>query len=574
MRVRKAGSSANSRLKNMGGRLRLIVCLAALLAVLLASPAAHAWDEIQGAVAREAGTCVSWSPARIDCFTRSANSALSWTYRENGTWSAPRDLGGKLAAAPSCVVRGPGGINCYAVSAKGVLATIYLNGAKWSNWSSLGGALEPSRVSCVGLGRDRIACFARGRENQLMSRRWSGGKTWEPWRDLGGTLTADPACMGVGGSRAACFARGARGEFVAYLPDASGSGGGWTTLGGNIEGRPSCVRLGSGEAACAAQSRGGRLHTWRGMPVYGASAGLISSIDDAVTAEPACVLQSGSLVCFLRNARRQLVRRSLGAGVDTSRDGVIADTPTVVAVTCLSLGADGIGCALTDAERRLHYAAGLEADGAESAEAEVDENDAGAWYLSNMHTGEVCRILLGRDLAFGAKRLRIGPRCRRSLALPARPVQWDRDEGGLVFLAADGRVMLRFRAGEDGTWITPWRDAAFLLTRETPPDVGAPLPAARRDEEGPEQPFGRWRVVADDAGVLCTVRLGDAPLGGGFALRWGEGCDDRFAEVNFWAASRGALVFIGPGNVVVARFDSAGPGEWRSHDLGGLTLRR
>jgi hypothetical protein len=551
----------------MGGLLRLAVLFAALA---VAVPA-HAWDEVHAGVVREAAECVSWSSTRVDCFTRNISGALMWTYREAGKWSAAVDLGGKLAAAPNCVVRGPGGINCYAVSTKGVLATIYLNGSKWSAWSSLGGELKPARISCVGLARDRIVCFARGRGDQLMSRRWSGGKAWEPWRDLGGALTGDPECILVGGASAACFARGSRGEFVAFLPDAAGVNGGWTTLGGNIEGKPSCLRLSSGEAACAAQSRGGRLLMWRGMPVYGEGPGVLSSLDEMVAGEPACTLQGTTPVCFLRNSRHQLVRRSLGGGGDASRDGIVADAPAVAALVCLPQGAD-IGCALTDTERRLHYATGLALEaGVESGQAEPDARDdmSGAWYLSSTRTGEVCRVLFGVDRSLAGKHLRIGPRCRRALGLPARPVHWDRDGDALRFLAFDGGVLLRFRAVESDRWVTPWRDTAFVLTRELP-GVGGPNFASG----DPSQLFGSWRLFADDAGFLCTVSLTEAQIDGGFSIHWDEGCDDRLTGVRYWAESGGALVFVGQGNVVVARFDSAGPDAWRSQAMGGLTLRR
>jgi hypothetical protein len=550
----------------MSGLLRLAITIAALAL----AGGARGWDQVQTGVAREAAQCVSWSATRVDCFTRNAAGALMWTHREGAKWSGPTNLGGKLAAVPSCVVRGPGGINCYAVSTKGVLATIYLNGSKWGAWTSLGGELKPSRVSCVGLARDRIVCFARGRNDQLMTRRWSGGKAWEPWRELGGALTGDPACILVGAASAACFARGARGEFVAFLPDAAGNGGGWTTLGGDIEGKPSCLRLTSGDAACAAQSGGGRLHMWRGMPIYGEGSGVVTAIDQAITGEPACTLQGTTPVCFLRNSRDQLVRRSLGSEADASRDGIVAGAPAVAALACLSPGAD-IGCALTDMEHRLHYATGLalEAGVGSPGDADAGEDMTGAWYLSSTRTGEVCRVLFGIDRGPAGKRLRIGPRCRRALDLPARPVHWDRDGDALQFLAFDGGVLLRFRAVEEGRWVTPWRDTAFVLTREMP-GVGGP------SFEGgdPSQLFGSWRLVAHDAGFLCEVSLTEAQIEGGFSIHWDEGCDDRLTGVRYWAESGGALVFVGQGNVVVARFDSAGPDAWRSQAMGGLTLRR
>ena len=551
-----------------------------LAAALSGAVAAQAWDEIQPAVAREAGDCVTWSANRIDCFSRSPSGSLTWIYRDHGRWSAPQDLGGKLAAAPSCVARGPGGINCFAISAKGVLATIYLNGTKWGAWASLGGTLKPSRVSCLSHARDRIVCFARGRTDQLMTRRWNGGKAWEPWRDLGGVLSADPECIIVGAAGAACFGRSATGQLVAFLPDAAGKSGGWTTLGGRIEGKPSCVRLKSGDAACAAQSGSGRLHMWRGMPVFAQNPGLMTSTDDEVTAEPACALQAGTLVCFTRNPRRQLVRRSVGAGADTSHDGVVS-APQPAGITCLSIGEDGIGCALTDADRKMHFAAGQDLQGGGGAEADAPQDDIasdgleGLWYLSNLATGGMCRVHLSGDLAFGAKRLRAGPRCR-TVDLPSRPAQWDDDGNELVFLTADSGIVLRFQPAQSGRWIGSRGNTSFLLTRDQPSESSDLMASAARpdDQDEAAELFGPWRVVADGQGQLCTIRLTNTRAGAGFAARWDPDCDPRLAGVRYWAESGAALVFVGQGNVVLARFDSAGPGSWRSQALGGLTLTR
>jgi hypothetical protein len=562
-------------------RVLLHVALLSLAAAAAWAKPAWAWDEIQPAVAREAGDCVSWSPNRVDCFSRSPSGSLTWIHRDHGKWSTPQDLGGKLAAAPSCITRGPGGINCFAISAKGVLATIYLNGTKWGAWASLGGELKPSRVACLSHARDRIVCFARGRTNQLMTRRWSGGKAWEPWSDLGGALSADPDCIIVGLTGAACFGRGAAGELVAFLPEAAGKSGGWTTLGGRIEGKPSCVRLKSGEVACAAQSRSGRLHMWRGVAVFGQAPGIVTSTDDEVTAEPACALQASTLTCFTRNPRRQLVRLSLGAGADTSHDGLLP-APQTVAITCLSIGEGGMGCALTDADGKLHFAAdqNLRAGGVAEAEAprtgEHQSTLEGLWYLSNLATGGMCRIHLSGDLAFGAKRLRAGPRCR-TVDLPSRPAQWEEEGRELVFLSADSGVVLRFQTAQAGRWISPRRDTSFLLTRD-PPEPASDLivSAARADDqdEPAAELFGAWRVASDDLGELCTIRLTSARVGPGFAARWGADCDDRFAGVRYWTESGAALVLVGQGNVIVARFDSAGPDSWRSQALGGLTLTR
>lgn len=369
---------------------------------------------------------------------------------------------------------------------------------------------------------------------------------------------------------------------MAFLPDATGKSGGWTSLGGSIEGRPSCLRLKSGEAACVAKGRSGRLHMWRGMPLYAENAGITSSSDDITTEEPACALDGGDLVCFTGNAQRQLVRRSLGTGVDTSHDGIL-ESPQVSAVTCLSFAPEQIGCVLTDGDRKLQFAAGqkLEAGTAEDPSTAADEEAQGAWYLSNLQTGGACRVELAPELAFGAKRLRVGPACRR-VGLPARPAQWDQDESELLFLAANGQVLVRFHSTRAGRWISPRRDAALLLTREPPEVTGeaSTLPdtavndVAVNDVADRAEMMGPWRVFADHAGFVCTIKLTGTPLSGGYRAQWDPACGARFANAKYWNESGPAIVFVGAGENIVARFEPAGPGKWRAQNYGGITLMR
>jgi hypothetical protein len=564
-------------------RLGLRILLLGLVGALVVSPA-RAWDEIQSGVMREAPECVSWMSGRVDCLTRLANGHLSWVYLANGKWSEARDLGGALAAAPSCVVRGPNGLNCFATSAKGVLATINLNGATWSKWASLGGDLIPTRISCVFLARDRIACFGRGRQGQLMMRKWAGGKTWEDWRNLGGALSADPDCIPVNGAAAACFGRAVNGELAAFLPDPTGKTGAWSQLGGRIEGRPSCVRLKSGDAACVAQGRSGRLHMWRGMPLLDQSAGITTSSDEVATGEPACALESSTLVCFIRNAQGQLVRRSLGSGADTTRDGIL-ESPTVAATACLAVAPETIGCIVTDSARRLQFAAGpkLAAGAPEAPTTAADEGAEGAWYLSNLQTGGACRVQLSPEVTFGAKRLRVGPACRR-IGLRLRPTLWDQDESELLFISADGHTLVRFHSTRAGRWISPQREAAFLLTREPPEETGeaatlAEAPSASAPQALPEHDdrvglFGAWRVLSGGRATECTVEFTDLRAGGGYGMVWNGPCGPRYSSVRYWAESGPALVFLGADEMVVARFNAGPDGKWHTDALGGMTLSR
>lgn len=551
----------------------------------------------------EAPECVSWAAGRIDCFVRSSSGRLTWSFSQKGKWSAPRDLGGVLASAPSCIVRGPQGINCFAISAKGMLATIALNGSTWSKWGSLGGPLKPSRVSCVGLGRDRIACFALGSNGALMQRTWNGGKVWDPWRNLGGALSSDPECVAANASPA-CFGRSATGELAAYFFDATGRRGGWASLGARIEGKPSCVRPQSGEATCVAQGLSGRLQIWRGMAALGAGGGITTSSDDVTAGDPACALQGHKLVCFTRDAQRQLTRRTIGAGGDTSRDGVLA-SPAVAGVQCLSLGNEGLGCIVADTGGKLHYASGqaLEAGTVVEPSTAADEEAQGVWFLTNLSSGAMCRAHLGSE---GGKRLRLGPRCRR-LGVPGVAVQWDQAENTLLFLNPDGSVALRFHSTQTGRWISPRRSEAFMLSRETPEGVSemvdtpaampateppaspsappieetpspAPQPSAEnRVGEAPDiyaEMTGSWRVFSDESGFVCSINLSELPGRRGLVAFSDDACDSLLPPIDTWRDAGQAMLLFSPNGRLVARFDAVQQGRWRAENMGGITLTR
>lgn len=60
-------------------------------------------------------------------------------------------------------------------------------------WESLGGNFT-SGPAIITQGTGRIDIFARGTDNQLWQKYWTGN-AWGPWDTLGGTLTSDPAAV-------------------------------------------------------------------------------------------------------------------------------------------------------------------------------------------------------------------------------------------------------------------------------------------------------------------------------------------------------------------------------------------
>jgi hypothetical protein len=235
---------------------------------------------------------------------------------------------------------------------------------------------------------------------------------------------------------------------------------------------------------------------------------------------------------------------------------------------------------LTGADRKLHFAADrdLEVEKIAPSVTAANESAEGMWVLSNPGTGGRCRVRLMPEVtAFGAKRLWVGRFCR-VVGLPSRPAQWNQNTKELLFLGADGQVSARFHSTQAGRWISPRGDTALLLTRfpGRPADVQAVADTDMdtiRDDPLFDM-FGPWQVLADGDEPLCTLTLTGARAEAGYAVRLEPECGPRFAGVRYWIDRGPALVLVGPGDIALARFDSAAPGEWRSQALGGVTLKR
>ena len=578
--------------------LRAILLSIAVLWVSLVTAGAGEWQTIETAVSKEPAECVSWSEGRIDCFARSFGGSLSWITFDNGAWSAPKNLGGTLSAVPSCVVRGPGGINCFAPTSRGVLATIYLNGNNWSKWESLGGTLIPSRASCVSTAKDRIVCFSRDVQGQLVERVWNGGRTWEPWRNRGGLLTADPECLVVGASSAACFGRGADGALVAFLPDATGKSGGWTTLGGRIEGKPSCLRLKSGDVSCVAIGRNRNLQTWHGVALFAQENGTFGSINAVATSEPSCALKGDEMTCAWRDQAQQLVRKTFSSNAAPAPEQ-ISGAPLVAAVSCLAFQTNAVGCVVADNKKALRFSDFGSAKPIETPTEVVakrgDKSDAkieakldappinnklefdGIWFLTNLASGAQCRVALSAKPDVTKNELNVSSKCR-SIGVPASLAYWRQDSGGVHFLGHDRKARLHFSSAGEGRWISPKRESAFLLARQSVDSKQKPIqtPASfsGKDQNGAPPMAGAWRVLDDQAKAVCTIELSRKRTSGGYAIERDPACAGRYDNAQYWNESGAGLVLVGSGHVVVARFVAAGQDRWRAQSASGISLVR
>lgn len=558
--------------------MRFAFVLALFLGAAVSMPTpAEAWNVVLSGAGRDAPECVSWGAGRLDCFVRLANGHMAWIAYANGKWAPAKDLGGDLPTVPSCVVRGPGGINCFVPTAKGVLGEIHLNGTTWSSWSSLGGELAQGRASCVGLGTDRIACFARDKRGRLVSRRWDGGATWGEWRNLGGTLTGEPACVGLSGGRVACFARGQERHLVAYLPNDAG-GGMWVNYGGRIVGRPDCAALGTNDVACAMRGDGDRLFVVHGAAMASGERGKLIGTGDRVTSEPTCVATGGDFTCFVRNQEEALIRRTIASNDDMSDRRTLDDTPAFAGVTCLSLQTTALACLIVDRARQIQFAVGGDLNGERISSADmagVDESPQGDWYLSSLESNESCRVRLFTERDDGVRRVDFDPDCDDFPWL-TRATHWDVDEDLLEFTRSRGRVVARFRLTGSGRWISPSPRRPFMLSRERPASrvaedaLDRSPPAGLRFDEGDVRGVvGQWRLVDEEGDRSCGIRLTNWPTGGGNAVVLNGPCPLDFRAVQFWSMERNSVVLAAGSGRLVARFTRQSPGIWEGENAQG-----
>jgi hypothetical protein len=381
----------------------------------------------------------------------------------------------------------------------------------------------------------------------------------------------------LSGGRIACFGRGPDGQLVAYLPSDTGGTGMWVTYGGRVQGQPSCGVLNATDIACAVRGDGDRLFVVRGSAIAGRATGKLVATSDPATADPTCVVTGSDLTCFVRNANRRLVRRTIAASGDMSDGRTLNDAPESTGVTCLAMQSTALACLVSDTEHRIQFAMGGDLNGEQLAGADtsggVDESPQGDWYLSSLETSDHCRVKLFADKEDGSKRLELEPDCD-DLPGVSRATQWDEEEDVLEFMTRRGRVVARFRLTGSGRWISPSPRSPYMLSRERPDGAaGAPsdeaAPGLRFDEGDARGIVGQWRLSDDGGGRSCGVRLTDWPAGGGNAVVLNGRCPSDFRDVQFWSMDRRSVVLVEGDGQVVARFARQSPGMWQGENAQG-----
>ena len=129
---------------------------------------------------------VARTDGRLDRFWVGPERNLLHAAFRDGAWTAPEDLGGKLASLPAVTAWGDEPMEVFAIFDDGALWDRYWDGGTWHPWESLGGELQAGATpAAAAVGPDRLDVLALGRDGRAWQRWWDGTQ-WVPWRAVPG----------------------------------------------------------------------------------------------------------------------------------------------------------------------------------------------------------------------------------------------------------------------------------------------------------------------------------------------------------------------------------------------------
>ena len=150
-------------------------------------------------------------------------------------------------------------------------------------FQSLGGGAVTSSPAVTSWGTSRLDLFARGPDNSLLHRWWTGGG-WSGWESLGGVLASAPAAVSWGPGRIDVFVRGT--DDAVWHKWYAGGWSGWESLGGVINEAPAVSAWSPGRLDVFARGAGNSMyHRWYagGWSVWEGLGGFLSSGPAAVS---------------------------------------------------------------------------------------------------------------------------------------------------------------------------------------------------------------------------------------------------------------------------------------------------
>lgn len=150
-------------------------------------PSLGPWMLFNGRSEGGTGPDVSLQGTTIeDLFVAGTDRQLYWRESLDGTtWGSYKALGGTLVSEPRSVSWATGRIDVFARGTDNQLYHRWFTGGNWFGWEALGGTLSsaPSAASCQS---GHLDVFVRGSDNRLYRKSFNGS-AWLAWSQVSGT---------------------------------------------------------------------------------------------------------------------------------------------------------------------------------------------------------------------------------------------------------------------------------------------------------------------------------------------------------------------------------------------------
>jgi hypothetical protein len=223
-----------------------------------------------------------------------------------------------------------------------------------TSWQSLGGVLT-SRPAATSWSPDRLDAFARGTDNQLWHR-WFSGNQWSAWEPLGGSLTSGPGAVSWSAGRIDVFARGTDNQLW-HRWFGSNQWSGWEPLGGLLTSSPAAASWSAGRLDVVVDGTDNQVwHRWfDGNQWYG-----WEPLGGSTTSDPAAASWApGRLDVFIRNADGTMGHRWFQVQWSPAYEWFGASLALGPSATSAYSGQlDVVGPGAANVPQRLEYASG------------------------------------------------------------------------------------------------------------------------------------------------------------------------------------------------------------------------
>ncbi|MET9993533.1 hypothetical protein ABZ061_28690 [Streptomyces mutabilis] len=174
------------------------------------------WEDLGGTII-SAPSAASRVRERITVVARGTKNQIVYrSYTDGSGWTDWSDLGGHLTYDPAVISSGPKQYTVYAVGGQQsggqqvVWRKVYTDGSGWSDWWKTNESTPGwAGVAAASAREGRIDMFTLNEDNQVLHATCPAGGSWQPFKNIGGTMQGTVAAASWGTGRVDLVTRGA-----------------------------------------------------------------------------------------------------------------------------------------------------------------------------------------------------------------------------------------------------------------------------------------------------------------------------------------------------------------------------